>query len=83
MARILFFGRLRDAAGTHEDSIDLEDGIASVPALIERLAAGDAALAAALSAPSVKVVADGEIIRRSDSILGAQEIAFLPPASGG
>lgn len=81
--RVLFFGRLKDAAGVGERIVEIVDGERSIDALIKRLAAGDDALAAALAHPSVKVAIDQRVVDRATLIGAAREIAFLPPFSGG
>ena len=81
--RILFLGKLREAAGAGERIVAPPQGVATGADLIAWLAADDATLGAALSHLSVRIVADHEIVERSASLLDAREVAFLPPASGG
>lgn len=83
MTRILFLGKLRDAAGEGEQTRALPPSVRTTEDLIGWLAVNNAALRAALSEPSVKIVADHEVVARSAVIQGAREIAFLPPVSGG
>lgn len=83
MVRILFFGRLREAAGLGERQVDLPPGVMTGADLIGLLGAGDDRLRAALEAPAVKIVADDAVVPRAAKITGAREIAFLPPVSGG
>jgi sulfur-carrier protein len=79
VARVLFFGRLRDMAGAAE--IELEGG--SLSELRARLGVDNAALGEALSAPGVSVAVD-KVVRRDDARLTpASEVAFMPPLSGG
>jgi len=79
MARVLLFGPLRDLAGWRERQV--EGG--SLAALLQRLAAEDADLGAALSAPGVQVAVDQAIVRGDRPISAGTEVAFLPPMSGG
>jgi molybdopterin synthase sulfur carrier subunit len=82
-ARLLFFGRLADAAGGRERTFVLPAPI-SIAALVDALADGAPELAAALAAPSVRVAINQAIVRGRDAIVGpGDEIAFLPPVSGG
>lgn len=85
MARLLFLGRLRDAAGGRERAQSLPPEGMALAALIDALDAADPGLGALLRAPSVRVAinqslspADEAAIVRDDD-----EIAFLPPMTGG
>lgn len=81
MARILFFGRLRDVAGC--TALELEQCGADLGALRDLLARDNAALGAALRDQSVRVAVNHEMVAHDASLEGAREIAFLPPLSGG
>jgi sulfur-carrier protein len=81
MARILFFGRLRDLAGA--GACEAPAGCATLVQLRAQLAAGNPALGEALAGPSVRAAIDRVIAPADASIVGAQEIAFMPPLSGG
>jgi molybdopterin synthase sulfur carrier subunit len=82
-ARILFLGRLAQVAGGRERLLPMA-GPARISEIIARLAEGDAELASALGAVSVRVVVNQEIQRGRDGQAGpGDEIAFLPPVSGG
>ncbi len=85
MARLLFLGRLRDAAGGRERVYPLPAAGMALSALIDALDAADPGLGAILRAPSVRVAInqslapadEGTVLREGD------EIAFLPPMTGG
>lgn len=81
-ARLLFFGPLRDAASA-APALSPPPGLDTVGALIDWIAARDAALGAALMAPSVRIAVDRAIVGPDAAIAEAREIAFLPPYSGG
>lgn len=77
MARLVFLGRLADAAGCGE----LEVGAGSLDAV---LAALDPQLALALLDERVRIALNGELIGERSVVLGPDdELAFLPPVSGG
>jgi sulfur-carrier protein len=82
MARILFFGRLADLAGSaeiaHRGGLDLTD-------LVAYLEQTNIELATALRDPSVRVARNLDLIPMgADPVIGANdEIAFMPPLSGG
>lgn len=82
VATILFFGRLGDQFGREID-IDLPGGGCTIGALrallIERLDGADETL----GQRSVKACVDQEIVSDDAFVRAGQEIAFLPPLSGG
>jgi sulfur-carrier protein len=82
LARILFFGRLADVAGHSEIT---HEGVLPLSALIEDLGKHNPDLAIALKDPSVRVAHNLSLIAMgSDPIIGADdELAFMPPLSGG
>ncbi len=78
MARLVFLGRLADVAGAPERAVD--------PApLAQVLASLPPALAVALLDERVRVALNGEVIAEPGSIVmrPGDEVAFLPPVSGG
>lgn len=79
MARVLLFGRLSDLAGWREREIEAP----AIAALRALLAAEDAGLGEALSAPGVQVALDQAIVRGDRALAPRSEVAFLPPMSGG
>jgi len=84
MTRLLFFGRLRDAAGYGERHVRLPSHVRTVEDLRNWIAEADADLGRALRADGIKVAVDQVICRAGDGSVGeASEVAFLPPLSGG
>ncbi len=86
MAQVLLFGRLADLAGERKHAVNLGAERISVDALVDRVATGDAALAAALRGTAVRVAVNGEIggeIGMLTTVEDDDEVAFLPPVSGG
>lgn len=77
MARVLMFGRLADAAGWRERTIDAR----SIATLRAALAAEAPRLG--LDAATVTVVVNDVMVRGDAAIGDADEVAFLPPVSGG
>ncbi|WP_298283879.1 MoaD/ThiS family protein [Novosphingobium sp.] len=78
MARLVFMGRLEDVAGTGEMSV--------APGPVEQvLAALDPALAVQLLGEKVRMALNGQLLTDMGGvILGrGDELAFLPPVSGG
>lgn len=80
MARLLFLGRLEDAAGVPHMDITLA-GETSLPDLLAML---PPALAEALAGPKVKLARNGTLVAREGLLVAeGDELAFLPPVSGG
>ena len=80
---ILLFGKLKDAFGA--DRIDLPEGAGTAGAMRRLLAERHPDLAEVISAPSVRIAVNQElIVDEEDALLNAgDEIALLPPLSGG
>jgi molybdopterin synthase sulfur carrier subunit len=78
LARLVFLGRLEDLAGTAE--------LAVAPGPLEQVLAGlPRELAVALLVDRVRLALNGQLLTDSGGItLGeGDELAFLPPVSGG
>jgi molybdopterin synthase sulfur carrier subunit len=78
MARLVFLGKLADVAGAAELAVEpgaLADVLARLPAV----------LAVALLDERVRVALNGELITHPEAVVLAEgdELAFLPPVSGG
>ena len=72
---LLFLGRLQDAAGEGERTVEYR---ADVAALIDSF---DATLATALRSDKVRVAVNGAF--GASALMDGDEVAFLPPVSGG
>jgi len=81
MAKVLMLGRLRDVAGWRERTLDAPP--ATLSALRALLAAEDPALGEALAGRGVQAAVNKALVRADASIAPGDEIAFLPPMSGG
>ncbi|VWX48608.1 MoaD/ThiS family protein [Novosphingobium sp. 9U] len=77
--KLVFLGRLEDAAGAPELAVD------AAPSLAQVLARLDPELAAALEGARVKLAVNGVLVQDRDGLVLADgdELAFLPPVSGG
>jgi MoaE-MoaD fusion protein len=78
--RVLFFGRLKDLAGKSSDVLELADG-ASVRDLLEHYAAQAPRLKESL--PSLAVAVNQEYSGPETLLKPDDEVALLPPVSGG
>lgn len=80
MIRLVFLGRLADLAGSGELTLQL----AGPSPLAELLLALPGPLAEPLCDPKVKLALNGSLVARDGLIVDAgDELAFLPPVSGG
>ena len=77
--KLVFLGRLEDAAG------EAEREVVHVPSYGQLLADLETELVAALADPRVKLAVNGEIVadRMALVLADGDELAFLPPVSGG
>lgn len=82
MARLLFFGKLGELAQGRSRDISLGD-IHTVSALKAVISADDALLGEALTDPSVRCAINEELTTGDPEISDSDEIAFMPPVSGG
>ena len=79
--KLVFLGKLADLAGRGEFELGA-DGAIGWDALLERL---DAPLAEALRGDKVRVAHNGEVLADKATLIAGpgDEVAFLPPVSGG
>ena len=81
MAKVLMLGRLRDVAGWRERTLDAPP--ATLSALRALLAEEDPALGEALAGKGVQAAVNKALVRADAALAPGDEIAFLPPMSGG
>src|SRR5215471_20732502 len=79
-ARVLFFGLLRDLVGCAAENIEVPEG-AHLGSVVEHYAALQPRLRE--FAPSIVAARNQEFADLSTSLRDGDEIAFLPPVSGG
>lgn len=82
MAQLLFFGRLGDFAGGVERQLGLSEPH-SVNDLIGILSQTDRLLASALDEDRIRYAINGVIVDGDALVEDDDELAFLPPVSGG
>ncbi len=83
MAQLLFFGKLADFAGGRQRDFPLTDAARSVGELIQALSSENPALGAALAELKVRFLVNEEMVGKDAAVNDSDEIAFLPPVSGG
>ncbi|HIP24693.1 MAG TPA: molybdopterin converting factor subunit 1 [Rhodobacteraceae bacterium] len=80
--QVLYFAWMRERIGVPKE--DVETSAETVAELVEELKAREARYAAAFAdMASVRVAVDQELTELSASIIGAREVAFFPPMTGG
>lgn len=79
MAQVLMFGALQDFAGWRERTID----VGSLHGLRAVLTMEDPVLGERLSGPGVFAVINKVMVRGDHPLSAADEVAFVPPVSGG
>jgi molybdopterin synthase sulfur carrier subunit len=77
---LLYFAKVREAVGLGEELIDLPAGVATVADLADWLARRHEIFA---DRDRLRVAVDQVMARFDTSIVGALEIAFFPPVTGG
>ncbi|MEO1311132.1 MAG: MoaD/ThiS family protein [Pseudomonadota bacterium] len=81
MARLLYYGPLSDMA--ENGDVALPDAVRDTGALVDWLAAEDAALGEALRSRRVRIIVNDVVATGAHPVTDADEIGFLPPFSGG
>ena len=77
--KIVFLGRLADAAGHREFEFALPPGITDTTALRDLLGKDIPALVD----PSVRIIVNDVVARDGHPLAPGDEVAFFPPVSGG
>jgi molybdopterin synthase sulfur carrier subunit len=82
--KLVFLGRFRESAPPHLSDMARPAGVATLSDLQAWLAAREPVLAGALSGARSQIAINQEIVRDPGHPIGDHdEIAFLPPMSGG
>lgn len=81
--QVRFFASLREATGTPELRVDVPEGqgFEALLAALERRLGSDAL--AALTAGNVRVAVNQELANPPFPLSAGDEVAFLPPVTGG
>ena len=78
--RVLYFGVLKDVAGQGRAEMELEEGASVADLLIQHRGLG---MAAGSIWDSIAVAVNQEYARVGDVLKDGDEVALLPPVSGG
>lgn len=84
MTKLLYFARMRQIIGKTEENITIPADVTTVSGLIDFLKGRDDAYASAFADPRIiRAAIDQAHAPLDASIMGAREIAFFPPVTGG
>jgi len=82
--KILYFARIRQVVGRSSEEIEVPASVVTVSGLMDFLAARDDSLAAAFAdRRTIRAAVDQVHAGFDSSIVGAREVAFFPPVTGG
>jgi molybdopterin converting factor small subunit len=83
--KILFFGKLSDISGAHEWPMPDFDGVLDELAFVEKICEAHPGLAAVLAEPQNRICINQELHPSAAGvrISSDDEVAFIPPMSGG
>lgn len=80
---VRYFAQLRERAGRGSEVVELRDGETSVLALREQLAERTPSLRGALCGAHLLVAVNREYATPETALRDGDEVALLPPVSGG
>jgi molybdopterin synthase sulfur carrier subunit len=80
---VKFFASVREAVGVSSDSLALPDGVATVGALRDHLAARGDNWQQALGHPALRMACNQVICGADTALADGAEVAFFPPVTGG
>ena len=83
MIRVLFFGRLGEIAGMPETIFEHCAALATVNDLHDAITRENPELGRALVEPQVTIAVNREIAEWNAALEAGDEVAFLPPVTGG
>ncbi len=83
MATLLFFGKLSDVMGEKLRTLTLPPEVTTISRLIDYVASENEVVTDAMREVSVRYVVNEIVVDIDSSIGNDDEIAFLPPVSGG
>ncbi len=83
MLKILLFGRLGDVTGDTEIGIPWDEKLASITTVREHLAVSSPELAEAIGMTRTLVAINQQICGPDTPVSDGDEIAFMPPVTGG
>lgn len=83
MITVLFFAGLREAVGTSSESLALPEGVGTIAALRDHLAARGDQWQALATAKNLRAALNQDMVPLSAVLKDGDEVAFFPPVTGG
>ncbi|MSQ54956.1 MAG: molybdopterin converting factor subunit 1 [Betaproteobacteria bacterium] len=81
---VLFFASLREQLGVAREELELPDGVGTVGALRQHLAARGGAWQSTLAGPKLlRMAVNLDMAKPDAAIKTGDEVAFFPPVTGG
>lgn len=82
--RVLYFAWVRETIGTGEEEVALPEGVGTVAALVDHLAARSPRHAAAFAnRRTIRCAVNQDFAGPEDAVAEGDEVAFFPPVTGG
>ncbi|MFN0194317.1 MAG: molybdopterin converting factor subunit 1 [Aestuariivirga sp.] len=82
--KVLYFARLRQIAGKSEETVEPPSSVVTVRDLMAYLGERDEALAGAFSETrTIRAAINKSHVSLDAPLIGANEVAFFPPVTGG
>ena len=82
--KVLYFAKLRQVIGRGQDDVDIPASVTTVQGLIDYLKSTDEGIAVAFAdLRTLKVAINQSHSTLDASLIGATEVAFFPPVTGG
>lgn len=83
MIRVRFFGKFSDLVGSEEGVTFESHNVDTIDDIVGALAISHQALHEEITGPQVMVALNQQIVPRSSEVNDGDEVAFLPPVTGG
>jgi molybdopterin synthase sulfur carrier subunit len=80
---VKFFASVREAVGVSSESLVVPDGVATVGALRDHLAARGDSWQQALGHPALRMAYNQVMCGAETALADGAEVAFFPPVTGG
>ena len=80
---VKFFASVREAVGASSETLALPDGVNTVGALREHLAARGDQWRQALGSPALRTACNQQMCAADAAVSDGAEVAFFPPVTGG
>ena len=80
---VKFFAGVREALGVSSETLTLPDGVETVGALRDHLAARGDQWRQALASPALRMACNQQMCGVDAAVVDGAEVAFFPPVTGG